>query len=66
MNQTTLKKTIDNTVTIANATDLVADIVLKISGNDVSNSLNGAIVKRPLICTMAQSVIRQKLSQNAS
>ena len=66
MNQTTLKKTIDNTVTIANATDLVSDIVLKISGNDVSNSLNGAVVKRPLIFTMEQSVIRQKLSQNAS
>jgi hypothetical protein len=66
MNESLVKKTIENTVTLANATDLVADIVLKISGNDVSNSLNGAIVKRPLICTIAQSRIRQKLAERSS
>lgn len=63
MKETVLKKTADNALVIANSTDLVADIILKISGNDISNSLNGQQIKRPLICSIAQSEIAKKLAQ---
>jgi hypothetical protein len=63
MNKETNNITVTSSVTVANATDLVADIILNISGNDISNSINGGVVKRPLICTIAQSKIAQKLAQ---
>ena len=63
MNEQLNDRTVQSAIALANATDLVADIILKISGNDISNSLNGNTVKRPLICTIAQSKISQKLSQ---
>lgn len=56
-------KTVMNAVTLANATDLVADIMLQISGNDISNSLNNSPINRSLICTIAQSRIAKVLKE---
>lgn len=55
------KKVLDNSLVMASAADLTANIILKIAGNDVSNSLNGARINRPLICAIAQSRIAQNL-----
>jgi len=63
MNKEKNNSILTSAVTVANATNLVADIILNISGNDISNSINGNVVKRPLICTIAQSKIAQKLTQ---
>lgn len=59
------RKTLDSALVLASAADLTANIILKIAGNDVSNSLNGTQINRPLICAIAQARISQDLASQA-
>lgn len=59
------QSTLDSTLVLASAADLTANIILKIAGNDVSNSLNGTQINRPLICAIAQTRISQDLIARA-
>ena len=59
-----LEKAKKSTVTLANATELVSQIVLNIAGNDISDSLSGSTVTLNTIRSLAQARIQSNLKLN--
>lgn len=41
-------------VTLANAAEVVVQLVTEIAGNDIADSINGAHITRDIICNIAQ------------
>jgi hypothetical protein len=57
---------IQKSVTVlANATELAAAIIVRISGNEVANTINGALVSRQTARTMIQSRFEKNLQKAA-
>ena len=53
----------ESQVTLANANELVAHVVMEVAGNDVSNTLNGSRITSSVIKTLAQARFRDHLNK---
>lgn len=58
--QTNFKRSL---LTLGAGTDLAAKVIKNISGNDISNSINGEIVTLNDLRTLVQSRLKQKLDK---
>lgn len=64
MNEITKIEEITSTVlVIANIKELVTSVVMKISGNDISNSINGELVNKNLIGILTEQFIVNHLNE---
>ena len=55
------KRATESLLAVSNATELTAAIVMKIVGNDVSDSLNGARLTSDTVRTLAQARFKRVL-----
>lgn len=60
------KESIQRSAIVAsNAAELISKVVLGISGNDISNTINGSKITRDLISTMVFIHFNQKIKELA-
>jgi len=55
-----LESKVNSAIVLANAGELVSKVIQEISGNDISNSLNGSRISNELVQTIAY----QRISKN--
>lgn len=56
----TTQAEIDNTAVLGNAGNLVAEIVLAVAGNDISNHLEGEQIKGEALGGIAQAIFNKE------
>lgn len=61
MNQPTYEIAKSNIVPLANASELAAHVIKNISGNDISNSLNGSTVTLSTLRSLAMARFQSSL-----
>lgn len=65
MSQSLLEiSTYRNTNVLANASELVARVIMEVAGNDISSSLNGNGLCLKIAYTLAQSKFKTQLESN--
>jgi ligand-binding sensor protein len=57
------ERTEKSLVVLANATEVIAAVISDISGNDISNSINGTQLTRQAVRSMIQASFKQALDQ---
>jgi ligand-binding sensor protein len=55
------ERTEKSLVVLANATEVIAAVISDISGNDISNSINGTQLTRQAVRSMIQASFKQAL-----
>lgn len=51
---------------LANATRLVAEIIVKVAGDGVSNQVDGKLINRSTVSGMATSIIQRELNKQGA
>lgn len=64
MTKVELDKAKRSLVTLANASELTAQIIVNIAGNDISNSLSGSTVTLNMLRNIAQARFQSNLKLN--
>ena len=59
-----IEKAKKSIVTLANASELTAQIVIHIAGNDISDSLSGSVVTLNMLRNIAQARFQSNLKLN--
>lgn len=59
----TIQEVRSTSITLANASQLVAGVINNIAGNDISNSVNGSKVTNELITSLVCNRIIDKVSK---
>lgn len=60
-----IEKQFQNSLVLANASELVTNVIRRIAGNDISNSLNGSTATAEVVQTLAaQSIGKALLEKN--
>jgi len=54
-------KAVNSAITLANAAELAAHVIIDVAGNDISNSINGSPITLSQLRNIALSRIQQKL-----
>ncbi len=55
------KKTLDNTIVLANVIELSVSVVSKIAGKDMADTLNNESLSRAVLTNMVSNQIKEKL-----
>ncbi len=57
------QRQLSSLTTLANANELAMRIIRKVSGNDVSNRINGSLLNSDLVCIAFQNRYKQALEK---